>query len=76
MMPMKVKNGNRQQGVVLHDAEHTQRQGLNILVGNSPASMPMKPMKQARGRQAEGHRDAGEQEAEQRHEHQRHEVLR
>jgi hypothetical protein len=65
---------NRQQGVVLHDAEHTQRQGTEHIGREQPGFDADEAHEQARGRQAKGHRDAGEQEAEQRHEHQWHKV--
>jgi hypothetical protein len=74
MMPMKVKNGNGQQRVVLHDAEHPQRQRLEQVAVEQAGFHADEAEQQAGGRQPEGDGNAGQQEDEQPREHQRDEV--
>jgi hypothetical protein len=66
---------DRQQRVVLHDAEHAQRQGLEQVGGNSPASMPMKPNSSPVAARPKATGMPVSRKTKQAREHQRHEVL-
>ena len=71
---MKVKNGNRQQRVVLHDAEDAQRQRLHQR-GRQQAELDAdEAEEQAAGGQRERHREAHQQEDDQAGEHDRRHV--
>ena len=66
---------NGQQRVVLHDAEHAQRQRLEQVGGEQPDLHADQAEEQAGGRQGKRHRKAGQQEEQQAREHQRDEVV-
>ena len=63
------KEGNGQQGIVLHDAENAQRQGLQQGFGQHPEFYPDEAKEQTTSPQTEGNWKAQQQENDQAQEH-------